>query len=291
MSEAVLFFLAAGALLLIALLILSRPLWRGEAATPPVVWREANLALLRDELRELECGRDAGTLGEREFEQAKSELQRRLLEETEAETPAVPASPTAAGRRTILALFVAIPLAAAAVYVLLGTPRALDPAYTRADASPREIDALLHGLSERLEANPDDLAGRVLLARSYKALGRFAESAEAFAKAETLLDDTPALLADYAEVLALTNGGRFDGKPDALIARSLAGAPDEPRVLFVAGAAANARQDVAAVVDYWGRLLLQLDPDSDDARALGEAVDQARRMLGDREQETEDRRR
>ncbi|MDR0576383.1 MAG: c-type cytochrome biogenesis protein CcmI [Candidatus Accumulibacter sp.] len=282
MSETIAFLLAAGVLLLAALAILLRPLLRGNAAmTPAVDRREANLAILRDELRELERGRDAGLLDESDFAQAKSELQRRLLEEIEPETPASPADP-ATGKRTAIALLVALPLAAAGGYALLGNPLALDPARTRAHAQTQDMDIALQGLAARLAANPDDPRGWILLARSYKARGRFAESAEAFGHAEAWLDRDPALLADYAESLALAGGG-FAGQPDELIARALEKAPGDPQVLFVAGASANARHDFAAVADYWGRLLPMLDPDSDDARTLGAIVEQAKRALEDAE--------
>jgi cytochrome c-type biogenesis protein CcmH len=281
------FLLAAGALLLAVLFILLRPLWRssprGRAA---VDRREANLSVLRDELRELEESRGQGLLDESGFAQAKDELQRRLLEEVGPEAPAVPGAPSApsvSGKRTAMALIVAIPLAAAGGYALLGNPSAFDPARTQAHAGAQEIGAMLQRLTERLAADPDDMPGWILLARSYKMLGRFAEAAAAFGRAEAALGGDPALLADYAEALALA-GGSFTGKPEALLAQALAAAPDEPQVLFVAGAAANARQDYAAVVDYWGRLLPRLDSGSDEARALGMAVEQARRMLdGQRE--------
>jgi cytochrome c-type biogenesis protein CcmH len=275
------FLLAAGALLLAVLFILLRPLLRssprGKAAA--VDRRKANLSILRDELRELEKRRDEGSLDANGFAQAKDELQRRLLEEAGYAAPAAFCAPFASTKRTALALIIAIPLAAAGGYALLGNPPALDPAYARAHRDAWEVDARLRRLAERLEADPNVKRGWILLARSYKTLGRFAEAAEAFGHAETALDGDAALLADYAEALALAHGGSFAGKPDALIARALAAVPDEPQVLFVAGAAANARQDFAAVVDYWGRLLQRLDPGSDDARALGAAVEQARRRM------------
>jgi cytochrome c-type biogenesis protein CcmH len=273
------FLLAAGALLLAVLFILLRPLLRGGAATPAIDRREVNLSVLRDELSELEKSRAEGLLDEHGFAQARDELQRRLLEETVPETPAVASAFFVSGKRMAIACVLAIPFAAAGGYALLGNPSALDPARAQARATSQEIDTMLRRLVERLAADPDDMRSRILLARSYRMLGRFAEAAEAFGHAEAALDGDAALLAEYAESLALAHGGSFAGKPDALIARALAASPDEPQVLFVAGAAANARQDFAATVDYWGRLLPRLDPESDDARALGAAVEQARRLL------------
>lgn len=273
------FLLAAGLLLLAVLAILLRPLLRKDAATSAVDRRQANLDILRDESRELERSRDEGSLNESDFEQARRELQRRLLEEVEPADPSArTAAPVSGGRRTAIALLIAIPLAAAAGYAALGTPQGLEPAHTQARMSPQEIDALLQRLVDRLKANPDDMQGWVMLARSYKALGRSAEAAEAFGRAEAALDGDAALLAEYAEALAEARG-KFAGKPDQLIARALKANPDEAMALFVAGQSANERQDYAAVVDYWGRLLLKVEPDSQDARTLGAAVDQAKELL------------
>ena len=50
----------------------------------------------------------------------------------------------------------------------------------------------------------------------------------------------------------------------------------------MAGTAANEREDFAAVADYWGRLLLQLEPGSEDARAVEQAVTEAREKAAKR---------
>jgi cytochrome c-type biogenesis protein CcmH len=88
------------------------------------------------------------------------------------------------------------------------------------------------------------------------------------------------LLADYADVLIRLNGGRYDGKPGELIDRALKLNPDEPMALYLAGAAASDRQDYAAVVHFWERLMPQLEAGSEDARNIGGALDEARKMLG-----------
>ena len=277
MTPIAVFILCAALLLVVALAIMLPPLLRVAKPASAIDRREANLGIFRDQLSELERDRSEGSLAEADFEQARSELQRRLLEEVQPE--AVAATPQGrGGRQTALALLIAIPLAATAGYALLGNPRALDPLQTQARMSPQQIDEMLGKLVDKLRANPTDTKGWVMLARSYKALGRFAESAEAYSHGGALLDAEPVLLADYAEVLARLNGGNFNGKPDELIARALKIDPNEPQALFLAGAAATDRQDFSAVADYWGRLLLQLEPGSEEAQSVEEAVTKARTM-------------
>ena len=277
MTPQIVFALFAALLVLAVLAIVVPPLWRSPNAARAVDSRAAKLEIFRDQLAELERDRSAGSLAQGDFDQAKRELQRRLLAEVDAGTPAPETVPPMRRgvSRTALALLVVVPLAALAGYLLLGNPDALDPLRRQARVSPQQIDEMLVKLETRLKANPDDAKGWVMLARSYKALSRYAESAEAYRRAGTLVDNDPALLADYAEALAQV-AGSLEGRPLELIARALKLDPGEPQSLFLAGAAASERKDYAAVVEYWGRLQAQLDPGSPDGQAIAEAVDQAR---------------
>ena len=270
------FILAAALLVLVILAILLPPLLRAPKSSNAVNRREVNLEILRNQASELERDRSEGSLSEADFEQAKSELQRRLLDEVQPETVA---HNKAGGSKTALTLLIVIPLVAAAGYMLRGNPQGLDSIHAQTGMSSQQIDSMLDKLVNKLKANPDDTKGWVMLARSYKALGRFPEAAEAYSHGGSLVDSDASLLADYAEVLAQISGGRFEGKPDELIKRALKIDSNEPQALFLAGAAASDRRDFSAVVDLWGRLLLQLDPASEDARSLGAAVDKAREVV------------
>lgn len=268
-------FLIAAALLVIAVIaLLLPPLLRTPRFSGSTDQSEANLAIFRDQLAELERERREGSLAEADFAQAKSELQRRLLEEVPAQ--AAPATTDGGSRQTALALLVLIPLAAAAGYALLGEPRALDPLQRQARIAPEQIEAMLNSLVDKLRKNPDDHQGWVMLARSYKVLERFPEAAKAYERAAPLVDQDPALLADYADVLAQTQGGSLQGRPSELIERALRINPREPQALLLAGAAATDRQQFAAAADYWSRLLELVEPGSEEASALTAAIGKAR---------------
>jgi cytochrome c-type biogenesis protein CcmH len=275
MTPMILFILLAALLVLVVLALLLPPLLRQPRSVSAADRREANLAIFRDQLSELEHDRDEGALAAADFAQAKAELQRRLLGEVQLEE----SQPARRGGRTMaLALLVAIPLAAIAGYLILGNPPALDPLNTQSRMSQQQIDSMLGSLLSKLKANPDDAKGWILLARSYKSLGRFPEAAEAYSHGGAVLDADPVLLADYAEVLVQISGGRFAGQPESLIKRALTLDANEPQALFLAGAAASERQDFAAVVGYWGKLLPQLEAGSEEARALAAAVDKAKEI-------------
>ncbi|WP_300318264.1 c-type cytochrome biogenesis protein CcmI [Accumulibacter sp.] len=270
-------FILLAALLLVAVVaILLPPLLRAPKASTASDQSEANLAIFRDQLGELERERGDGSLAEADFEQARSELQRRLLDEIQPPTVAPLRAP--AGRKTALALLVVLPLAAAGGYALLGNRQALDPLQRQARVTPQQIEGMVAGLVEKLRQNPDDSKGWVMLARSYKVLERFPQAADAYGRAGALVDQDATLLADYAEVLSRVNGGDLQGKPSELIERALKIDPNEPQALLLAGAAASDRRQFAAAADYWARLLAQLEPGSDEARTVKAAVNRAREI-------------
>lgn len=275
-----LFLVAATLLLLGVVAILVLPLWRAPRQNGSADQRQFNLAIFRDQLAELERDRNDGVLATADFEQARSELQRRMLEEVQPATAA--AGAVQGSRKTALALMVAIPLLASAGYFVLGNPRALDPMQTRPQSSvdPQQFEEMLGKLVAKLKDNPDDPKGWVMLARSYKVLERLPEAVQAYERAVALNGKDAALLADYAETLSQMNGGSLKGKPAELIARALKINPEDPQTLFMAGLAAVEHKDFASAARHWTGLLGKLEPGSEDYAMVEEYVAKARQSAG-----------
>lgn len=270
-------FLVLATLLIVATAILLalpllRPRRESEAGADQSA---ANLAIFRDQLAELEHEREEGSLSAADFEQAKTELQRRLLEEARS-APAA-GKETAPSRKAAIAVVVLLPLLGLAGYAHLGTPAALDPENTKPQhrVTASDIEAMVEKLAQRLQQNPDDTKGWVMLARSYKMLGRYAESADAYGKGFALVENEPTLLTDYAEMLAISGNG-FHGKPTELLDKALKLAPEDPQTRLLAGAAAGERGDFALAVVHWEKALTGVDPGSEEAAAISSAIAQAR---------------
>ena len=132
--------------------------------------------------------------------------------------------------------------------------------------SPVRIDAIW--LSATQKTRPDDADGWVLLARSYQALGRYTEAADAYSRAEALVPDNTTLLADYADALAMAQGRKLSGKPAELAARALTIDPNHKKALALAGTAALEANDLGGAIGYYRRLLAQLPEGSDDAKQI-----------------------
>ncbi|MDR2637927.1 MAG: c-type cytochrome biogenesis protein CcmI [Zoogloeaceae bacterium] len=277
------FLLAAAFLVVLSVAFLLFPLLRRPSSPPSAEAGEAgNLAILREQLAELERERAAGKLDEADFVQAKTELQYRLLEENRPGA----AEKAADGRSSpLLAAMCVLFLVACAFsgYILLGNPAALEPElFPQAAAQPsaEQFAEMTARLETHLRENPEDEQGWLMLARSYKALDRIQDAVAIYEKIEERLPDDAGVLADYAEALSLaalpaqkTGGGTvFKGKPRQLLSRALELDPNHGKALFFAGAAAMEAGEREKAAEYWQRLLPQVEEGSELHALLTENI-------------------
>ena len=269
-----LFWLIAAAFAAGALVYVLRPLLR-QRAPARVSSGDANIAIYKDQLRELDAELAAGSLTQDDHARAKLELEARLLEDVpamEVERAAV------GGRRAAIAVGIAVPVLAVAVYFVTGNPRSFDP--HQAIPSKAEVEGMVSRLAAKLRENPQDADGWKLLGRSYTVMGRYPQAVEAFAKALEIHPRDSQLLADFADALAMTKGGKLIGEPEKLVERALEADPNNLKALALAGTVAYEKQDYAKAADLWGRMLPLVPPDSEDAKMIGENVDEARKLAG-----------
>ncbi len=260
------FTIYATLLIVVAAAFILPPLWFGlRSPREKADRKQANLAIFRDQLAELEREKTEGTLAESDFEQARRELQRRLLEDVEPDAGDTAQGTHGPSRKMAIAALLALPILAVLGYWMLGNPKALDPAETAApqQMTAEKINEMVANLAAKVKANPDDLKGWLMLARSYKTMGRYDEAVEAYAKAEKALADDPELLSSYAETIAMASGKGLTGKPSELIERALKIDPQYPHALFLAGAAAMEAGDNKKGIAYWEALLPQVEAGSE----------------------------
>jgi cytochrome c-type biogenesis protein CcmH len=145
------------------------------------------------------------------------------------------------------------------------------------------ISATIAGLTERLQAHPDDADGWQTLARSHAALGHHAQAIDAFKKALELRPDDPTLLTEYAFSAAVRDPYAASGEPARMIERALELDPRNPKALALAGTLALDRKDYVAAIGHW-ELLAQIEPpDSAIGKQLQFSILQARQLGGLRE--------
>ena len=270
------FAIFATLLIVVVAAFILPPLWLGLRAPKPKTDRkEANLAIFRDQLAELERESTEGSLAAADFEQAKRELQRRLLEEVEPSAADGVAATHGPSRKMAIAILILMPVLGLLGYGMLGNPKALDPTQTAApqQMTPEKINEMVASLAAKMQANPDDMPGWLMLARSYKSLGRYDEAVEAFAKAEKAIDKDPDQLAAYAETVAMANGKGLKGKPAQLVEKALKVDPKHGHSLFLAGDAAMESGDNKKGIAYWEALLEQVEPGSEIDQMLRSGIE------------------
>ena len=222
-------------LALLALAPLGWALWRPRALRGR---READLALYRAQLAELDGELAAGRLDTAGHAAARLEVQRRLLATPEAPQPQAP-QPGAPGRLgpRALAPLLAVPVVALGLYVATGQPDMPSAPFAMRQQLAERDEALLSQLRTRLgqlEPNSDQARqGWMLLANAERNRGRLEAAAEAYRRALATRFDADAT-AQLAQVLL-----EDDKAEDAatLLAVALPRAPQHIGLRFLSGAA------------------------------------------------------
>lgn len=242
---------------------------------------QANVQVLREQLAALDADRAAGVLDDNQYRLARTEIERRALEEEQAAEHL----PVVARRSVATALLIGlfIPVFAVLMYAALGQPQALDPALAAApqgEVTMPQIEAMVDGLAKRLEAQTTpqegDLQAWTMLANSYAVLNRFPEASKAYSRARALSPDNAQLLADHADVLAMLQGQSVEGEPGRLVMRALQLEPNNLKALTMAGSWAFERRDYLGAINYWSQAQPLAPPGSDFAAGLENSLQQAR---------------
>lgn len=278
LSSSPLFWGLAAACALVALAFVLPALLRARKTISAAGRRDINIAVYRDQLKELEADRANGLIPEAQYQAALQELELRLADDALA-PDAVPEAVSGGARGLGYALAAALPVAAFGLYFWLGNPAALQapaPAMA-ADGGDHDIMAMIGKVEERARSNPDDVRAWEILGRTYAALERWADSQKAYEQALRLRPDTPALMTGYAEVLALAGNGNLRGRPMELVLKALEIDPDDAKGLELAGLNAFQEGNFAQAGYYFKRLHALLPPDSEFARDVLAARQEAER--------------
>jgi len=188
-----------------------------------------------------------------------------------------------------LALAFILPAAGLWIYDNFGTPEGIDvlgtPQQVSNAADPHaqggEMDDMLAGLRQRLEQNPDDLDGLMLLARTLKASQQFAEAADVLERAHALAPENPAVMVELAEAwIYKTPDGSVPESSLAMLERALGINPELQKGLWLMGIASMQQGDDPFAISYWQTLLEQLEPGSNSYNMVASQINEAQARMG-----------
>jgi len=247
------------------LLIIIRPLLKSRVDTGGDTQRaDYDVALYKDQLKEVDRDLERGLLSDEQADAVRTEIQRKLLNSAADGKAKKSASASASGRSIWVAAAVSLFVAVGAVglYAYLGKPELRDLAYADRDIAAEEsarsdqqgeqdMQTLLSQLALRLEKNPSDIKGWLLLGRSLITRRRYDESAAAYKHAHDLSPNDPDIAVDYAEALIFSNKGQVDTTASDILKKALGLSPADPKVRYYIGLHKAQNDDPAGALQEW----------------------------------------
>lgn len=262
-----------------------------------------NRQVYRDQLRELENDVARGVISPGEAGAARTEIERRLLATADEEAPAGRGGRRAdtPGRQPVAAAIVVVlmPVLGMSLYLWLGWPEApgasfagrVHPPITPGagagaggmaggPATPHDLDANIQSLKARLDADPADIQGWLLLGRSYAFTGRHDDASAAYKRALALAPNDDDVQILVAEALVMAAGGKVAAEPEKMFRAVLERDTAHPGArYYLALVKAQAGQHREAF-DMWRSLLLDSPPDAPWRGQVAERVREMGERLG-----------
>ena len=290
------FWILVAGLAGLALLFVIPPLLSRHEATAEPDQDQLNLDVFRQQLVELEADMAAGKLEKGQYQDARQDLERELLHDVKGQgaTAATAAPGTAPFTALILAL--ALPVFAVGLYMAIGDSAIIPRLEQVAGASSAQAPGQGHGaadaqqaasleimverLAARMEENPDQLEGWLMLGRTYVALDQPAKGAAALERALALAPQNPEVMINLAQALATAANSQLGGRPGDLIAAALVIEPKHATGRWLNGLVAYQAGDFPLAVQRWEALALDLDAAGEDASELRQFIADAREQGG-----------
>lgn len=248
--------------------------------------RAATVAVLKDQLIDIDAQERSGAVSASEAEALRTEIKRRLLAEGREKA----AEPRPFGPRSLatlaLGLSAVVALAATGLYAMMGRPDlaapapATSPTETGGQEASADVETMVRRLEERMRATPDDPEGWRMLGWSYYQIGRYADSAKAYARAVELAPNGPGYQSAYGEALVQAAGGTVTPQAKAAFesARTLDAA--DARARYFLALFKDQRGDPEGALDDWIKLLSGAPADAPWAVELRRIIAETAREAG-----------
>jgi cytochrome c-type biogenesis protein CcmH len=259
-----------------------------------------DVAVFKDQLKEVDAEAAQGLIEPAQADAARSEIKRRLLAAARDDDASAPGLSGGERAFAAVGVAVVIVGGAIGLYALTGkfesrgdnewpaeaaaeTEAPPAPAIAEAKPAPRasigepigrggarpdsgaakalpSVDDMIQRIVKRLDANPKDASGWRMLGWSYGGVERYAEAADAYAKAIALAPAVADLKSARAEMLIRGAAGAVTAEAKTLIDEALALDPKEPRARYFKGLAKEQDGDPAGAIADWKRIAAEGDP-------------------------------
>ena len=267
------FWISIIGLMLIALAILLIPLFRVSRSDEVDQRLQQNIQIAREKKQALDAQLDEGEIDQPAFDAAFIDLQTSLALDLQGQESATERT---RGKWMALVVLAAIPFVSMGLYFSFGEYRVIENPHIAEVMQAQEtqsfanmsLDEMVVAIQDKLRDNPDDARGWYALGRTQMARQQYGEAVNAFQKTYEIIGEDPEIMFSLADALALQNGGVLLGEPEALIKRGLKLAPRYPNGLWLAGLAAEQREDFKSAHRYWSLLLPLIADDQNSTREI-----------------------
>lgn len=283
------FWIVALLFVVAALLFLLPPLLQGAGGAKSIDRRRMNIEIYKDQLAELENDLQNGVLSREQYDTARADMERSLLNDVDSKAAnSTEKTPTIDNKTVAIIVGVFIPVMAGVFYSKLGGgPAAFNPELAAAQQASAEqhqgnnLEEMLAKLEERVAADANDGEAVSMLARTYYFMRRNDDALKMFARAMQVTGgNDPNLLADYADALAVQNGRNLNGEPLAMLKKALTLDPYHVKALWLAGTAGYQSQDYKSALEFWDRLVVLMEPGSEDEQQVQNNINEVKTLLG-----------
>lgn len=289
----IIFWILAGGLLALALAFILAPLVQSAPPDDSMQQDALNLEVFRQRLKELDADLAAGSLDQERYAAARHDLERELLYDVDPEqtSPASRHASSVLGRWLLGgSLVIVLPLSAVLIYLDLGELDLVDPVQIAAssqgvsDANAEEtasLEILVERLEARLQDDPENLEGWLMLGRTYFATDQLQKGLKAIERAYELAPDQSEIKLAYAEALAASSPTKsLEGRPAELIRAVLEQEPDNRIARWLAGMISFQQEQFQSAAVTWRKILEELDPQGEEAANLRQMVVEAETRAG-----------
>ena len=278
------FWISATLMVAFALLFFVPGLLRGSRTSIKELGHSA--ASQRLHLQSLESAFRDGHLNKKDYQSRRQKISDAMMATIE-ESPEVGDADRSTGLGLTLAFV--LPLLTLFLYLQEGTPEALEDQPERGHSAPTDepqqqapaLGQAIASLIARLDQNPDDVDGWLLLGRSYMSMQNYQAARNALQRANELEPNEPLIMIDLAESIAFSSGQReLPGAAVALLERALKAEPTAQKALWLLGLGKYQQGDYQSALELWEQLLPLLEPGNGVAGTVTEQINNARQQLG-----------
>ena len=284
------FWIAVAVLAAAVTYVVTRPMLRDAAVETSS--KDADIAVYKDQLREIDADAARGVIDASEADAARAEVSRRVLRQADMREQKLPTAGVGTIKPVYLATTLALPLLSLALYMSYGEPGLPGQPLKDRLAAPiakSTTGDIVAKVEARLREHPEDGKGWDVIAPVYMAQSKYPEAATAYATAIKLLGETPARLQGFADARIRAENGLVPDDARKALQSILAIDPKlkEPKIWLALAkeqdgklveAAADYRALIAETSDTapWRKMLQerleQLDGTIASAKAEGKPV-------------------